>query len=383
MRTYRIAFTGGGSGGHTVPLLAVALDVKRLAGAKIQLQLHYIGPKKDLSTFVSEGLTTHAVLGAKIRRYFSLENILDIPKFFISLVQALWHLYWIMPDCIFSKGGAGALPTVMAGWIYRIPIIIHESDSTPGVTNLISSWLASRIATSFQSANKYFPALKTTCVGNPIRRDLIDYPISQKDAKERLGFNPDEPLVFVSTGSQGSVRINEFILSLLPDLLKDAQVLHQVGKTNYAQMAEQSAEIVKNIPVSLELKHGYKIEPFLTTEDMKFALTAADLIVGRAGSSIFEIAAFGKPAILIPLAESANDHQRKNAYVFQDAGAGLVLEESNLLPRIFLRQLETILKDSELRNRMGSASASFFKPNASEVIAQEVLRLAGVNFTVV
>lgn len=376
MRTIRIGLAGGGSGGHTVPLLAVAGELQKMSAATGQVtSLHYFGPGYDQAFFRAQNIRVHTVVGAKLRRYLSLANLLDIPKFVLSIIQALWQVYWTMPDVIFSKGGPGALPVVLAGWFYRIPILVHDSDSTPGVTNMISSWFAARIAVSFESALKYFPPVRSAWVGNPIRSDLLELAIPQAAAKERLGFNTDEPLIFFFSGSQGSKRINEFVLGILGEILKDTQVLHQTGPTTYPEVEELSKVVLRDLPPELEAKHRYQAIPYMK-EDLGFAYAACDLIVGRAGSSIFEYAAFGKPAILIPILESAQDHQRKNAYEFVKAGAGVMIEETNLLPKIFLKEMRGILNDPERRAQMSRASAAFFKPNAGRTIAEELLRLA-------
>ena len=376
MHIIRVALAGGGSGGHTVPLLAVAGELTRFSVATGQpITLHYFGPGYDHPPFRAKGIQVHYIAGAKIRRYFSLANLIDIPKFIFSIIQALWQLYWVMPDAMFSKGGPGALPVVLAGWFYRIPILVHDSDSTPGVTNLISSWFARRIAVSFESAQKFFPPQRTAWVGSPIRADLIEMNIPQADAKERLGFNANEPLIFFFSGSQGSKRINEFILGILGEILEDTQVLHQTGPATYPEVEKLSKVVLRDIPAKLEAEHRYQAVPYMN-EDLGYAYAACDLIIGRAGSSIFEYAAFGKPAILIPLLESANDHQRKNAYEFVKAGAGVIIEETNLLPKIFLKEMRGILNDPERKQQMSQASAAFFKPDGAKTIAEEVLRLA-------
>lgn len=376
MRTVRIVLAGGGSGGHTVPLQAVAGELAKFsASSGAPISLHYLGPGYNHASFRVIGVRTHLVAGAKIRRYISLANVLDVPKFIFSIAQALWHLYWLMPDSIFSKGGPGALPVVLAGWFYRIPILIHDSDSTPGVTNLISGWFATRIAVSFESARQYFPPIKTACVGSPIRADLLEMNIPQAAAKERLGFNANEPLVFFFSGSQGSRRVNEFVLGILADILTEAQVLHQTGPSSYPEVEKLSKVVLRDIPAKLEAEHRYQATPYMK-EELGYAYAACDLIIGRAGSSIFEYAAFGKPAILIPLLESANDHQRTNAYEFMKAGAAVVIEETNLLPKIFLKEMRGILNDPERKQQMSQASTAFFKPGGARIIAEELLRLA-------
>ena len=161
--TIRIVLTGGGSGGHIYPLIAVAEEISKTAiKAKRIIALHYLGPKDEWSERLkSFGVKIHPIMGAKIRRYFSPLNFFDFFKFFIGSIEALGKLLFLMPDVIFSKGGTGGLAVVVAGWFYRIPIIIHESDSVAGVTNSMSTKFASRVCVSFETTLRQFDPKKT------------------------------------------------------------------------------------------------------------------------------------------------------------------------------------------------------------------------------
>jgi UDP-N-acetylglucosamine--N-acetylmuramyl-(pentapeptide) pyrophosphoryl-undecaprenol N-acetylglucosamine transferase len=373
--TFNVVLTGGGSGGHIYPLFAVAEVLK----AKVQAlggetQFSYIGPRDAYATlFADRGIAVREIMAGKIRRYFSFENILDIPKFFIGVWQALWQMYLVMPDVVFSKGGTGAFPVVLAAWFYRIPVAIHESDAEPGLTNLVSSRFARKIFVSFARAAHYFDPSHTTVSGAPIRPELLNNRPTREDARESLNFNKNEPLALILGGSQGSVRINEFIAANLAEIVKTSQVLHQTGMANIEDVKKLSNAALAEQPASSSVR--YQPVNYLT-EKLQDALEAADIVVMRPGGSIFEIAAFGIPAILIPIAESANDHQRVNAYEFANAGGGVVIEETNLLPGIFLSQFKKILSDNDLRAKMGAASAKFFVPGAAETIADGILAMA-------
>lgn len=375
--TKKILLTGGGSGGHVYPLVAVAQALRKIAAEKkVDLELTYFGPKDRYSAiFLSSNINVGTIPAGKIRRYFSPLIIVDIPKFFIGLLAAFFKMFWIMPDAIFSKGGTGALPVVIAGWFYGVPIIIHESDASPGLNNLLSAPFASRIAVSFEEATKYFNSKKVAWIGSPLRSDLIGDVPSKEDAKEALKFNPKEKLTVVLGGSQGSDRINKFLLTNLVELLKETQVLHQTGAANFGEVEQLSRAAIADIPVKEAAKTRYQAVAYLE-DNLKPALSAADLVITRAGSgTIFEISAFGKPAILIPLYESANGHQMANAREFAKSGAAVVIEEPNLLPSIFISQVKNILKNNEIVEKMSAASKKFFKPGAAEVIAQELLRV--------
>ncbi len=369
--------TGGGSGGHVYPLLAVGEELRRLALEQhLTLDLEYFGPRDEYAEILrTAGFGIKGLSSAKLRRYFTLENFFDIPKFFIGLIDALFKVYMLMPDVIFSKGGTGALPVVIAGWFYGIPIMIHESDAVPGLTNLLSARFATRIATSFEVATKYFSAKKTAWIGTPIRKDLSNPP-AKAAAKADLGFDPKIPLTLVLGGSLGSTRVNEFILSNLANLLKVTQVFHQTGQGNMHEVERLSRAALTDLSLADAVKSRYRPIGYLDKSTLVQAYAAADVVVARAGSgSIFEIAALGKPAILIPLRESANDHQRVNAYEFSKLGAAIVIEEENLLPGVFLTQLKSILDNPETMSKMGVAAANFFRPGAETAIAEEILRL--------
>lgn len=379
MKDLRIMLTGGGSGGHVFPLIAVAKELEKLAvSSNSLLELHYMGPSDSYGDiFSAYKIKTSYIVSAKIRRYISFANIIDIPKFFYSILQASWKMFFIMPDVVFSKGGPGALSVVIAAWFYRIPVIIHESDSAPGLTNLISRLFAKRVAVSFEGATKFFKPQITALTGNPVRSELVGARLDPKAAKEALALMPEEPLIAIIGGSQGSQRINEFILANLKFFLKEGAVIHQTGPANIKDVESLSHAAVLSLPIELEKKHPYRAQGMLSTKDMALVLSAADVVISRAGSgSIFELAAFEKPSILVPLAEAANDHQRQNAYEYSTTGAAIVIEEENLLPGIFMRHIREILSDPAVKERMSRAAGAFYKPQAAAVIAQEVLKLA-------
>lgn len=379
-QTLRIVLAGGGTGGHIMPLFAVTQEIKKIATEKdVDVDIRYFGPDNEHAEILNVAeVSITSIAGAKWRRYASIQNLFDIPLFFIAITQALFHLLLFMPDVIFSKGGTGALPIILVGWLYRIPIIIHESDSVPGITNAVSGRFAKRIGVSFEQAKNYFPPRKTAVVGTPIRSYLQENLLSQKAAKEVLGFEVDEPVVLIIGGSQGAQAINEFVAVNLAELTEIAQVIHQTGTAHFAEMQKLVKAAVLEISPKTGLPKRYHLMSYLKAEELKNALTAADLVISRAGStSLFEIAAFKKPAIVIPLPGSARDHQRLNAYAFAEKGAAEVIEQTNLMSGIFIEEIEAILGDEERRARMSEGAASFFIPDAAKVLATEVIKLAG------
>ncbi len=378
MEKFSVAFTGGGSGGHIYPILAVAEALQaKCDQLRAPVEFSYLGPKDAYSALLAQrGIPIYPIASGKMRRYFSVQNFLDGPKFIIGFFQALWKLYFIMPDIVFSKGGTGALPVVVAAWFYRIPVAIHDSDAQPGLTNITSGRFAARVFLSFARAAAFFRADKVEITGSPLRTELLGERVSREAAKEIMGFDKTQPLVLIIGGSQGAQRINEFVLANLPQFIGMTSVLHQTGAGNFAEVEKLSKVALANTSITYRYVPVGYFGGGGAGGDMATALIAADVVVARSGSSVCEFAAFGLPAILIPLSESANDHQRVDAYEFAATGAAIVIEEANLLPGIFFSQLTNILTDADLRAKMSAASLAFFIPGAADKIADELMRMS-------
>ncbi len=388
----RILFTGGGTGGHIYPILAVVEELQAFAAKRnIYIDLQYLGaPGNFRKLFVSNGVSVSKILSAKLRRYFDLRNFLDFILFPISIIQAFWKVFWIMPDVLFSKGGPGSLPVVIACKFYQIPVIVHDSDSTIGLANKLALSFASRIAVSFISTAEEIVGMqknakkaesfraKIAFVGNPIRPSLFKGDIIDKQmAKKMLGFESEKPLMLILGGSQGSSTINDFMLNIAGELVKDWQIFHQTGIDNFNSVKSELAVVLKGF--GEEEKSRYKIIPYFEN-NLKDAYSAADVVISRAGSlSIFEIATFGKPSILIPLSEKVvGVHQIRNAYEYAKTGAAVVIEEENLKPHIFMSQLSKIIGDVDLLKKMFEAARGFSKPDAASKIAEEIIRLSNM-----
>lgn len=355
------------------PLLAVIDEVRVLAPSA---EFFYIGSKTMLQDeFLARNIKIYTVFSSKLRRYFDVMNFVDIPRFFISFLQSLWHLYGIMPDVIFSKGGPGALGVTLAAAFYMIPVMIHESDAVPGLTNSVSGKFAKRIGITFPFAARYFSASKVAVVGNPARKELFTNPVSsEQEAKIKLGFDTKLPLLLVLGGSQGSKRVNNFIFDAIADLTEFLQIYHVVGENN----KKDRDTFLQTIPKENEkqVRERYKSVAFIDAEEMKIALSAADVVLSRAGSgALTEIAAFGKPALLVPLKESAGDHQRVNAYEYEKLSGAMVIEENNFSPHLVISELKNILKDETSMQRALQGGRQFFKPDAARVISEEIIRL--------
>lgn len=361
----RILLTGGGSGGHIYPLLAVA---EKLQGNN----LRYFGPQDAWSTYmIRAGIPVSRIAKAKLRRYFSLLNIIDGIKFIWSVLQALVKVGLFWPDIAFSKGGPGALPVLFACRLYGVPIIIHESDSVAGLTSRVTGKWAKIIEVAWDEARAFFPDKDARRVGIPLRADLMGVRIPAHEAKIAMECTSSLPALLIIGGSQGSERINNFVLENLNELLVRYEIIHQTGSVNY----ESHMRLYEAAKATLTMELRNRYHPYAYLENkMKTAYEAADCAISRSGSALFELATFGIPAILVPLPEAAHDHQRANAAIYAKTGGAIVVEEDNLSTAIVVRQLEKILAP-ETHTAMAGAGRAFAPQDAAERIAGDILSL--------
>ena len=369
----KILFCGGGSGGHFYPIIAVSEALRDVVRKKklIQPQLYYLASDPyDPAILFDNEIEFQKISSGKIRRYFSIKNIVDIIKTFFGFLSVLIKVYSIYPDVIFSKGGMMSLPVIISGKILGIPVVIHESDSTPGKANLYAAKFARRIAISYAETATFFDKSKTALTGNPIRRDLIT-PVKE-GATEYLNLESDTPVIFVMGGSLGAKHINDELVMCLPTLLNDYQIIHQTGKANFEDIKKTASVVIQNH----KFEKRYHPFDYMNALAERMSAGVATLIISRGGSTIFEIAAWGIPSIIIPITESNGDHQRKNAYNYARTGATLVIEENNLTPEILLAQIKNLMTDPERLKSMREAALSFAKTDAAYKVADELINIA-------
>lgn len=365
----KILFTGGGTGGHIFPIAAIAREIKRV---RPDIELVYAGPRDEWANLFlpQEGIKVTGIWSGKLRRYLSpsaiLLNILDLFKLFLGMFQAFFLVFIENPDLIFSKGGYGSIPVTISGKILQIPIFLHESDVIPGLSNRLMGKTALEIFVSFPKT-EYFNPQKMILTGNPIRKELLEG--SREKAKELLQLTEEKPVLFIYPGSQGAQSVNDLVLLILPDLLKEFEVVHHCGTRNFHQVVAEAKIVIPG-----GLGKYYHPLPLVREQELKEIYFAADIVVSRAGAAnIFEIAACGKPSILIPLAEAAQGHQAKNAYAFAENGAAIVIEEANLTPHFFLEKLKSLIANPDLLKVMGEKAKLFARPESAEVIANYLL----------
>lgn len=362
----KIVITGGGSGGHIVPLASVASEI--IANSNGQdFQIYYLGPNSEMARqfLVPQKVIMRHIIDGKIRRYFSLQNIIDIFfKIPFGFLQSFFWLAVINPALVFSKGGSGSYVVCMAARLLDIPVFIHESDSVPGLSNKKVAPYARKIFISFPQT-EFLTERGAICTGNPIRKNLLGG--SKEEARKMLGITSSKPVLLFSGGSQGAQFINEFILSVFEGLLTNYEVIHIAGAKNYQATKTQANALLNLNP---ELKPFYHLYDFLNEVELKNAYSLTDVIITRASGTIFEIAALGKPSILIPLPTSAGNHQSKNAYQYSQTGAGITIEQPNLTPHFFLGQVQLMLEKSE---EIKPLALKFARVDAAKNLAQEII----------
>lgn len=373
----KIVLAGGGSGGHFYPLIAVAEAIEDITREKhlIEPKLYYTGP----SPFDSSALLEHEIeylpsAAGRVRRYSSVLNVFDFFKTGWGVVKSLIQLFKIYPDVVFSTGGFAAFPTLYAARILSIPVVMYDADAKPGRVSLWSASFARNIALAHPDAAAQFPQKylsKIARTGHPIRKE-IEAP-AKEGGSEFLKLEADTPTIFILGGSSGAKSLNETILDALPSLVERYNVVHQTGKDNLQEVNGLAGVILKNS------RHVARYRAFglLNALALRMAGGISSLVVSRAGSGmIFEIASWGLPAILIPIPTEISHDQTENAFSYARSGAATVLEQKNLSPHLLVAEIDRIMSDTALREKMSAAARQFARPEAAKKIAQVILDTA-------
>lgn len=348
----KIVLTGGGTAGHVTP--NIALIDKLIENS---YEIHYIGRKQKDKEIIEKKLIEennipyYGISSGKLRRYFSFENAKDILRVVKGTTDALVVLKKIKPNIVFSKGGFVTAPVIFASKILKIPVVIHESDLTPGLANRLSMKHSEVILTSFEETINYLPEKKGIVSGPPIREDILNGNI--ENAKKLCNFESIKPVLLIIGGSTGSKKINESIINSLTELTNDFNIIHIVGKGNL---------------INITNKSYYQVE-YLNNE-LKDCLQYADIVVSRAGSnSIFELLSLNKPNLLIPLSKnSSRGDQILNANIFEKKGYSMVIQEENLNTNTLIESIETLFKNKE--QYVNAMKNSNFTNGTNKVIEQ-------------
>jgi UDP-N-acetylglucosamine--N-acetylmuramyl-(pentapeptide) pyrophosphoryl-undecaprenol N-acetylglucosamine transferase len=309
------------------------------------------------------GIPYYRIPSGKLRRYFSFQNIIDIFKIGAGCIASLFILARERPKVLFSKGGFVSVPPVFAARILKIPVITHESDSDPGLATKINSRFADVICTSWEQTAAYFPKRmqrRVQCTGNPVRKEIFRGDGGK--GRNLLSIDDTTPVIVVLGGSQGAKQVNDLVTGHLENLLNQGVVVHQTGSESTTQ---------SNVP-------GYYTFSFIADELPHF-LAAADLVVSRSGANILcELAALGKPSLLIPLGGgTTRGDQERNARMFADAGAAVILSGKNNQADTFSQTISALLADKKRLKEMGAAASSLQNKDAASEISTIILKYAG------
>ncbi len=345
----KIVLTGGGTAGHVTPNIAL-LPCLLEASYQISYIGSYQGIEKEL--IQAAGIPYYGISSGKLRRYLDLKNLSDPFKVIKGLGQAIRLLRRLKPDIVFSKGGFVSVPVVLAAKFCKIPVIIHESDITPGLANKLAIPAAKKVCCNFPETLKYLPKEKAILTGSPIRQELLSG--DAKSARSYCHFNSEKPVLLVIGGSSGSKVINDAIRSQLSTLLQSYQIIHLCGKGN--------------VDTGLTDTAGYAQYEYISTQ-LKDMFALADIVISRAGANaICELLALHKPNILIPLSASASrGDQILNANSFQKQGFSYVIEEENLAADTLQTALSAV---SEQKDRYIAAMAESGQIDSIQTIFQ-------------
>lgn len=323
----RIILTGGGTAGHVTPNIALIPRLQEL-GYDIQYIGSYTGIEKEL--IEAFHIPYHGISSGKLRRYFSLQNFTDPFRVLKGLGEAKKLVRELKPDVIFSKGGFVSVPVVLAGKRAKVPVIIHESDMTPGLANKLAIPSATKVCCNFPETLENLPKEKAILTGSPIRQELLSG--NKIAAMEMCGFSADKPVILVIGGSLGSVAVNTAVRAALPELLEDFQVVHLCGKGKLDE--------------SLVNTKGYKQFEYVKNE-LRDIFAMSTLVISRAGANaICELLALRKPNLLIPLSANASrGDQILNARSFERQGFSTVLEEEDVTKESLLDSIHKLYQE--------------------------------------
>jgi UDP-N-acetylglucosamine--N-acetylmuramyl-(pentapeptide) pyrophosphoryl-undecaprenol N-acetylglucosamine transferase len=365
-----IAFTGGGTGGHIYPGLAVIESLRKDFDGRII----WIGSKKesDRKTVEAAGIEYYAIPSGKLRREFSLKNLADAFRVLAGYFAARRILAREKPLLLFSKGGYVSVPPCRAAASLGIPYFTHESDLTMGLATRLNARRADRILVSYEETRAGMApdlAARTVVVGNPIRAAIRSGDAGK--GREILGAEAGLPVVLFIGGSQGARQVNDLVLAVLPELAKTALVVHQTGEA--ANTTQATGDAATAIAAGRYRPYAY------IRDELPHILAAADLVVGRAGAaSLWEAAALAKPMVLIPLAGAGTrGDQVDNARLFEAAGAATVLVGDGATPYNLVKAIGRFLGDAEARRAAGLAAQKLAGSDAAGMAARLVLERTG------
>ncbi len=368
----RVMITGGGTGGHIYPGIAIAKHIKE----KVEdVKIVFVGTKDGLERQLvpGEGFDFEMIRVKGFKRKISLENIAVLKELILGLGDAKRFIKRFKPHVVIGTGGYVSGPVIFIASLYGIPTLIHEQNVLPGISNRILARFADRIAVSSKESFRFFPkGNKTVLTGNPVRKEFFE--ASKEDSRERLGLKTDVPTVLGVGGSRGALRINQAMVELIDDIIKNRkniQVIHSTGQNQYDRVINEFG----GRGIRLKDHPNVKVKPYI--KDMAQAIACADLVVSRAGATaLAEITAAGKPAVLIPSPYVTGNHQEYNARALEKEGAAVVFLESQLDSGFsFTKAVYDLLMDKNKLSEMEKNSREIAPKDAVDRIYKEVCSL--------
>lgn len=367
----RICITGG----HVTPALALIRELKKRGYEDIVFIGRSTMMEGDKTPSIESilvpqlGVRFLTIHPGRLQRSFSRQTIPALLRTPWGVVESFFLLLRESPAVVASFGGYVALPVVIAAWMLRIPVVTHEQTVVIGLANKIIAFFATRIAVSFESSLKYFPARKVTLTGNPVRQEIFEV------RSKRFAFTTRRPVIYITAGNQGSHIINTTVGEILPQLLSSYIVVHQAGAAGITDDYEVLTRIAAALPE--ELRRYYYLERYIGPEDIGALLGSADLVIGRSGANtVSDLAARRVPAIFIPLPFATHDEQTKNARLLVEAGSAVILPQRELTPARLLAVTNMMVGDIKKYKKAATSAKKLVRLDAAEKLAGEVLKIA-------
>lgn len=360
MTNYKFILSGGGTGGHIYPAIAIANELKTQFP---DAEFLFVGAqdKMEMQKVPQAGYEIKGLWIAGLQRKLTLQNLMFPLKLATSLLESRRIIKQFKPNVVIGTGGFASGPLLQAAGGAGIPTVIQEQNSFPGITNKLLSKKANAICVAYGNLERFFPKEKIVLTGNPVRQDLIDIESKRDEAIAFYGLDPNKKTLLVLGGSLGARRVNQLIEKELHNLLdQDVQIIWQCGKLYFEEYKKHNQQNVR-------------VVDFI--ERMDFVYAAADVIISRAGaSSVSELCIVGKPVIFIPSPNVAEDHQTKNAQAIVDAKGAILLKESELDSQ-FSIVFEALLKDQGKQKQLSDNIKKLAMPNATKVIVDQIKKL--------
>ncbi len=364
MKPPKIIISGGGTGGHVFPAIAIANAIK---AKRADAEFLFVGALGKIE-MEKVPLAGYEIIGLDIKglqRKLSFDNL----KFPIRLIKSLWKSFSILKkfkaDVAVGVGGYASGPLLYMASKHNIPYVIQEQNSYPGITNKMLAKNASKICVAYEGMEQFFPAATLMYTGNPVRAELLEIQGLREQAIQHFGLDVNKKTIFITGGSLGARTLNESVLNFADEINRsDVQLIWQTGRFYYSTIVENAKE---------KFSEGVKIFEFISSMDMAYAV--ADLIIARAGAgTISELCLVGKPVILVPSPNVAEDHQTKNAMALVKNNAAVLVKDVNAKQELIPKALK-LLQEKEQLERLSAEIKKLAMPHAAEIIADEVLKL--------